>query len=282
MFVALVACGGGKADPFLDVGTKSGSDDRAAKDSGSGSGTAEKKETKETKPDSGEVTTEWIPTHDAISKSSPIDGDATLTVIERAFRNQRPAFPLISKDGETVVVDLKTRSNEKGWLTYTVEYIGVNATTAAERIPLVDAPLMTLVGTARDASAIPMSEVKRITKAAKRINDRTHEDGFARFEGSIDKVTGKDVTAGPFRITRVGDGDLVLRVSQGRFEADTPKLEATPMPKVGASDCVAQPKLQRVFFDGPRKRVLIHVGWETGPDQCSLPDDRYFFIGPPS
>jgi hypothetical protein len=274
----LAACGG-KSDPFLDVGSAKDTDTPKVSP-GETPKEIPKEAPKETPNEApkDDGTTEWKPV-DGVSKSSPIDGDPTLTVIERAFRNQRPAFPLISKDGDTAVVDVITRSNDKGWLTYTVEYLGANATTAAERIPLVDAPLMTLLGNERDASKIPMTEVKRITKAAKRINDRTVDEGFARFEGQIDKVGAKGSRAGDFAV--VVKDEMVVKVAHtSKWQAETPKLEATPMPKVGSIECNAQPKLRRVFFDNGHKRVLVHIGWETGADQCTLPDDRYFFMGP--
>jgi hypothetical protein len=72
-----------------------------------------------------------------------------------------------------------------------------------------------------------------------------------------------------------------VKVARGEWQVETPKVEAVPMPRAGSLACVAHPKLRRVFFDNAHKRVLVHIGWETSADQCSLPDDRYHLVGPP-
>lgn len=244
LVLLLVACDGGKSDPFLDVGSASSTPEVPG-------------------------TTEW--NVDSVSKSSPIAGNPTLTVIERAFRNQQPAWPLLSKDGETAVVALPTRQAPNGWLTFAVEYVGVNRAQPLERIPLIDASLMTTIHTALDTAAIAMADVKVLVKAARRINRRVAEEEFSRFDGQLVEISAS--VAGTFKIRR-SEGEVV-EVTRGDWRAETPKL-----PNVGTGDCVAHPVLRRVFFDNRRKRVLVHLGWEVAAATCALPDDRYYLLGP--
>jgi hypothetical protein len=261
LVLLLVACEG-KSEPFL-ANEASVADPSVKKEKPTAAPPAS--------PEGG-GTTEWV---DGVSKSSPISGNPTLTVIERAFRNQQPAWPLLSNDGQTAVVALPTRNGPKGWLTFTVEYLGANREQPLQRIPLIDAKLMTTIHTALDTAAIAMADVKVLTKSAKRINERMREDGFTRFGGEIDKLAAN--RAGAFKL---GRRDQVLTVSLRDWSAETPRLEAQQMPSAGDIDCVAEPVLRRLFFDDSRKRVLVHYGWETTADQCSLPDDRYYLLGP--
>lgn len=271
----LVACEGRTSDPFLDVGSGSATTSAHVKEpSREPTGSAAPQE-----PAEGTgVTTEWKADWkvDGVSKSTPIVGNPTLTVIERAFRNQQPAWPLLSKDGQTAVVALPTRTAPDGWLTFSVAYLAPNQAEAADLVPLIDRPLMTTIHTKLDTAAIAMPRVKQLVKAARRINDRVAEGGFTPFGGRLDKLPASG-RAGSFKL-QLAEGEAI-EVTLGDWTTTTPRLEAQRMPEVGEVECVAQPALRRVLFDDPRKRVLVHYGWEA-PATCALPDDRYFLVGP--
>jgi len=47
------------------------------------------------------------------------------------------------------------------------------------------------------------------------------------------------------------------------------------MGKVADLECVSQPVPRHAWLDTPRKRLLVEVGWNAGPDQCNAPDAAY-------
>jgi hypothetical protein len=207
-----------------------------------------------------------------------------MTVIERAFRNQMPAFPLLSRDGTTAAADVKTRiPSLHNNTTYAIDFVEHDSA-KSQQIKLIEEKLLQTLVTARDTGAIPMTDVRTLVKAARRVHDRIDDEGFTRFEGQLQKpVDAGGVPAGTFKIRRSEEaGSLAIHVSRGTWNADPARAETLTMPKAGSIECTAKPVLRRLFFDNARKRVLVHLGWEQNADQCSVPDDRYFLVGPTS
>jgi hypothetical protein len=215
---------------------------------------------------------------DAVSKSSPIEGDPAYAVIERAFKQKRPAFPLLSKDGNVAAVDLVTPIGKSGGSTYAVGFITAGADawsggTEPELITLVDAKLVHLLLDSMDTSAVPTIDIDTITTAATGIKQRLAE-GYTRMESEVHELpVGDVIPLGPFKlkITEQATSAITLEVSDGA----SVQIQPVPMGRVGDVDCVAMPRVKRAWFDTPRRRLLLHVGWSTGPDQCDAPEDLY-------
>ncbi len=125
---------------------------------------------------------------DTISKSSPIEGDPAYAVVERAFRGKRPAFPLLSKDGNVAAVEIVTPIGQSGGSTYSVAFLTAGADawsgSDAEPITLVDAKLVHLLLDSGDTAAVAKFDIDSITKAARGISDRILEGGFRRLDSS--------------------------------------------------------------------------------------------------
>jgi len=224
---------------------------------------------------------------DAITKSSPIDGDPAYAVIERAFHNKRPAFPLLSSDGGVAAVEIVTPIGQSGGSTYSVGFVrvGADAWSGAEieLTTLVDAKLAHLLLDSMDTSAVAKFDVDAITKLAAELTYRIREEGFRRFDTLFDAITvGELVSAGPFRfkVTNDATGAISIAVSEGSTQVATEQLQPVPMGRVGDTDCIARPVVKRAFSDVGRRRLLLHVGWNAGPDRCQVPDDKYRLVAP--
>ncbi len=101
--------------------------------------------------------------------------------------------------------------------------------------------------------------------------------------GSFDAIgVGDLVAAGPFRfkVTEEATGAITIAISEGAPQIATEQIQPIAMGRVGEVDCVALPVVKRAFSDVSRRRLLLHVGWNAGPDQCDVPDDKYRLIAP--
>jgi hypothetical protein len=217
---------------------------------------------------------------DAVSKSSPIEGDPALAVVERAFKSKKPAFPLLSKDGRTAAVELLTPIGKSGGSTYSVGFITMNQ--SAVIVPLVSAKLMRLLLESMDTIAVSTFDIEAITTTAHYVTERLEREGFTRFDDSVDQLrVGDGIPVGPFRI-RIGASvdwiEIELSLDGARVAAE--RVDAVPMGRVGDFDCVARPVAKRAWFHRARKRLLVQVGWNPGPDQCDVPDVRFRLHGP--
>ncbi len=223
---------------------------------------------------------------DSISKSSPIEGDPAYAVVERAFRGQRPAFPLLSKDGNLAAVEIVTPIGQSGGSTYAVAFVasGADAWSGSdEPVTLVDAKLVHLLLDSGDTVAVAKFDIDSITKAARGISDRILEGGFRRLDTSFDAIgVGDLVAAGPFRfkVTEEATSAITIAISEGTQQFATEQIQPVPMGRVGDADCLAIPVVKRAFSDTGRRRLLLHVGWNAGPDQCDVPDDKYRLFAP--
>lgn len=223
---------------------------------------------------------------DGVSQSSPIEGDPAYAVVERAFRDKRPAFPLLSKDGNVAAVEIVTPIGQSGGSTYSVAFItpGADAWSGSdEPITLVDAKLVHLLLDSGDTAAVAKYDIDTITKAARGISDRILEGGFRRFDTSFDAIgVGDLVAAGPFRFKVTEETSAItIAISEGTRQIAVEQIQPVPMGRVGDIDCLAMPVVKRAFSDAGRRRLLLHVGWKTGPDQCDAPDDRYRLVAAP-
>jgi hypothetical protein len=216
----------------------------------------------------------------AATQPGPKEGDPSTVVVQRAFAGKKPTFPLLSKDGNQTAVEIITPAGLTQATTYSIGFVGVGADAWSggadgEQVTLVDGKLIALLLD----SDTPTYDSDSIAKAAKGIVDRTAE--FTPFERSIDAIgIGDAITAGPFtlRVEEAG-GAITVTVRDGATAIATDKIDPVPMGHVAELECVALPHARRAWFDGPRKRLLVEVGWNPGPDQCNAPDERFRLYG---
>lgn len=209
------------------------------------------------------------------------EGDPSTAVVQRAFAGKKPTFPLLSKDGNQTAVEIITPAGLTQATTYSVGFIGVGADAWSggadgEQVTLVDGKLIALLLD----SDTPTYDSDSIAKAAKGIVDRTAE--FTPFERSIDAIgVGDAISAGSFTLKVVEEptGAITVSVRDGATAIATDKIDPVPMGHVAELDCVALPHAKRVWFDTARKRLLLEVGWNAGPDQCDAPDERFRLYG---
>lgn len=214
----------------------------------------------------------------------PSGSDPAWVVVDRAFRNQRPAFPLLSKDGNTALVEIVTPIGQSGGSTYSIGAVtaGADAWSGGvdpDLVTLVDAKLVHLLLESETA----VFDQESITKAARGVGDRILEGGFRPFDGVFDAIgIGDLVSAGPFRfkVTEEATTAITIAISEGTQQIATEQIQPLPMGRVGDVDCIALPVVKRAFSDAGRRRLLLHIGWNTGPDQCDTPDDKYRLFSP--
>lgn len=241
--IALAACGG-KADP------------------GSGSATGSTTGTNTTAP--------------AIDESDP-----TMQVVTRAFAGKRPALPLLSKDGNAAAVEIATPIVMSGGKTYSIGFVTAGADawsggTQPEMITLVDAKLVHLLEAGMETSAAPVIDIDSIKQLATGVSERLAADAYAPFEKQLDAIGVRDaISLGPFtlQVTEETTGAITIAVSAQ--ERTTTQIQPMPMGQVGTVECVAMPRVKRAWLDGGRGRLLLQVGWNTGPEQCDTPDEQF-------
>lgn len=251
MLLLFVACGG-KSDP------------PPAPSPGSGSGTGSAADAR------------LAPPYDAVSKSSPIEGDPAYAVVERAFHQRKPAFPLLSKDGNVAAVEIATPIGKSGGSSYSVGFItaGADAWSGGiepELITLVDAKLVHLLLESMDTKTVSTFDIESITKLATSIKERLAADGFTRLASQLDEI--RDGTYGGFVLKLTTEPTThVLTIDAAGTSV---QIQPVPMGRVGDLDCVAYPEVARGWVDAARRRLLLHVGWKADADQCDLPDAHY-------
>ncbi len=208
--------------------------------------------------------------------------DPAADVIEKVFR-KRPAFPLLSKDGRSAVVEIVTPVARSGGSTYSVGFVtaGADAWSGGEidLTTLVDGMLLALLVEARESGTAATYDVEAVTGQVKGITSRISDGGFTPFESMVESSTGK--AAGPFRFKVTDDptGAITIDVTEGAKTIKTETIAPISTGLIADVECLAKPRVRRVFADTPRRRLLVHIGW-TLPAQCDPPDDKYRLYAP--
>lgn len=216
------------------------------------------------------------------------EADPATAVVMRAFHGKKPTFPSLSKDGATAAVELTTPIGLSGASSYAVGFATVGADDWSggpdpDLVTLVDGKLVAVLLDSMEGSAAPTIDIDSITKAATSVTDRIARDGFTPFEGTINEVGVHDkIGAGALelRVIEEGNSALTIEISDATKKIATDKVEPVAMGRVGDIECMSLPHVRRAWFDSARKRLLVQVGWNAGPDQCNAPDEKFRLYGP--
>lgn len=144
---------------------------------------------------------------------------------------------------------------------------------------LVDGKLLALLVEARESGTAATYDVDSVTGQVKGITSRIAEGGFTPFESMIESSTGK--AAGPFRF-KVADeptGAITIEITEGAKTIKTETIAPISTGLIADVECLAKPRVRRVFADTPRRRLLVHIGWNL-PAACDPPDDKYRLYAP--
>lgn len=155
----------------------------------------------------------------------------------------------------------------------------ITANGAPQLVTLVDAKLVHLLLETLETAQAPTFDIVTITRIATELTTRFAGEGFTAFEGTVAELgVGDEISAGPLKlkVTEEPDGGILVRVMNATGTPLTAEAIApTLMGKVGDIDCTSNPIARKAWFDTARKRVLLQISWNAGPDQCDGPDDRY-------
>ena len=210
--------------------------------------------------------------------SAPIgDDNPTTALVLKAFGGKKPTFPQLSKDGSVAMVEIETPVGLSGVSTYSVGFVSAGGG-EPQLVTLVDAKLAYLLLSSMDSGATPTLDTDTLSKTAATITTRLEIEGFTPFEGSVEVPVADTVTAGPLKLqaTEATEAALTITVTDPKGSPiATEQIKPMPMGKVGDIDCTSLPIPHTAWFDNARKRVMLQVGWNAGPDQCDGPDDQY-------
>ena len=205
------------------------------------------------------------------------DENPTIPVVTAAFDGTPPAFPQLSKDARTAAVEVDTLVGLTGATTYAVAFVTTAGPTGT--ISLVDAKLAHVLLEATEPGKPAAIDRPGLARTASTIRKRLSDAGFSPFERKIEELAMGDpnpVGSAKLQLSEADDGTLSLAVldAAGKpLTKDTVKPVA--MGKVADLECVSQPLPRHAWTDTARKRLLVEIGWNAGPDQCNAPDALY-------
>lgn len=214
----------------------------------------------------------------------PLTGDnPTTPLVAKAFGGAKPAFPQLSKDGAAAIVELETPVGLSGVTTYSVAFY-VTANSVPRIVTLVDSKLVHLLIQSMETSAAPTLDTDTMAKTATAITKRLADEGFSAFEGAVDVPMSDTVTAGPLKL-QIAENDgatiTITATDSKGAQVASETIKPISMGKVGDIDCASVPTTRKAWFDTARKRVLLQIHWNAGPDQCDSPDDQYRLFAAP-
>lgn len=230
---------------------------------------------------SGSASTGTGPTRVTVP-SNLAANDPAAAVVDRVFP-RRPAFPLLSKDGNSAVVEIVTPVARSGGSTYSVGFVtaGADAWSGGEieLTTLVNGMLLALLAEARESGTVATYDADAMSEQAKVLTSRIADGGFQPFESMVESSTGK--AAGPFRfkVTDEPTGAITIDITEGAKTIKSEKVEPVSTGLISDVDCLAKPRVKRAFADPARRRLLLHIGWSL-PAQCEPPDDKYRLYAP--
>src|SRR6185369_12163114 len=128
-----------------------------------------------------------------------------------------------------------------------------------------------------DGTSEPVYDREQLTNRAGTILARLSGEKFTAFAGSVSPVPDlPQVAVGRHFLELTADAaGLRIQVTDpsGAIDA-TDNIAAQQTPMVGDQQCMAKPKVTRAWFDEPRKRVLVELGWALTPP-CVAPESQY-------
>ena len=232
-------------------------------------------------PTSGSSITSGSSSGPTVTRSLAASDPAT-AVVDKVFP-RRPAFPLLSKDGNSAVVEIVTPVARSGGSTYSIGFVAVGADAWSggeiELTTLVNGMLLALLAEARESGTVATYDAEPMIGQAKVISARIADAGFQPFESMIESSTGK--AAGPFRFKVTDDptGAITIDVTEGAKTIKSEKIEPVSTGLISDVECLAKPRVRRAFADTARRRLLIQIGWSL-PAPCDAPDDKYRLLAP--
>ncbi len=218
------------------------------------------------------------------SSGPPVDlgTNPTRTMVTQAFGGKLPAFPLLSMDGSMAVVGIESPVGSSDVSTYQValftSWTGTGDAWGAnvQPMPVFDATMAKMLLDTEMGEAAPRPDPRTLKARADEIMKRL--EGFTPFQGPKAKLGVGTTTIGPatVTITRDQEGALVVEVAGQRHP-----IQPFLMGHVADVDCVSQPVPRDAWLDTARKRLLLEIDWNAGPDACSAPDPELGLIALP-
>jgi hypothetical protein len=210
--------------------------------------------------------------------------DATAALVRDAFGGHVPAFPLLANDGSTVAVGVASPVGRSDVSTYRVAlFTGWTASTdgwstGPQDYPIVDPTMaaMLLEGAGDEAAPVPDRATLQTRGAA--VTKLLTDGKYAPFDGPVLTIGPAETTVGSARLRITHDHDAALTVhlqGAGGTELASNTIPPRAMGHVADLTCVSMPVARRAWLDARRKRVLVEVGWNAGPEMCGTPDLEY-------
>lgn len=202
----------------------------------------------------------------------------TEKVVKEAFGGKPPALPMLSKDGTTAAVDLGESIGLSDMSTYVVGFQDVKG--KVDRVVLLDD---------KEATVEDLQVTDKLKAKATALAKRLSDGGFTAFEKAIERQPEDDKpvelgTLGKLSLKQ-GDGggpdvgatslELTLVDATGKQVAKE-AIKAIP-PGKQPGQCGSEPRLGDVWYDAPRKRVLVSIRYITGGDDCDTDAGVYRF-----
>lgn len=219
--------------------------------------------------------------------SSAPDGAAsnpTAALVKDAFGGKLPAFPLLASDGNTAAVGIASPVGRSTVSTYGVAiFSGWTAAsdawgTNAQVMPVVDQAMATMLLDSAMGEDAPAPDRETLKARATAVTKRLADGGFSPFDGPAVTLGANDTTLGPVKLRITHDHDAALTVhlldaSGNELSSNTIAQQA--MGHVADHECVSTPVARRAWLDTKRKRALVEIEWNAGPEMCNAPDREY-------
>ena len=210
--------------------------------------------------------------------------DATAALVRDAFGGHVPAFPLLANDGSTVAVGIASPVGRSDVSTYRVAlFTGWTASTdgwstGPQDYPIVDPTMAAMLIDGAGDEAAPVPDRATLKTHAAAVTKLLTDGGYAPFDGPALTIGPAETPVGPARLRITHDHDAALTVhlqGAGGAELASNTIPPRAMGQVADLTCVSTPVARRAWFDARRKRVLVEVGWNAGPQGCGTPDLEY-------
>jgi len=218
------------------------------------------------------------------ASSSGGSGGAAAALVRDAFGGHVPAFPLLANNGSTVAVGVASPIGRSDVSTYRVAvFTGWTASTdawssGARDFPIVDPTMATMLLDGATDEAAPAPDRATLQARAAAVTKLLTDGGFSPFDGPAIALGPTETAIGPARLRITHDHDAALTVHL--LDGSGTELASNTIPRhvmghVADLECVSTPVARRAWLDAKRKRVLVEVAWNAGPEMCGAPDLEY-------
>lgn len=213
-----------------------------------------------------------------------VASNPTATLVKDAFGGNAPAFPLLASDGSTAAVGIASPIGRSKVSTYGVAiFNGWTAAsdawgTSAEVMPIVDQTMATMLLDSAMGEDAPAPDRETLKAHAAAVTKRLADGGFSPFEGPAVALGANDTPLGPVKLRVTHDHDAALTVhllDASGNELSSNTIAQQVMGHVADLECVSTPVARRAWLDTKRKRVLVEIEWNAGPEMCNAPDREY-------